>query len=57
MIDKDIMSLDAEALLDREFIQEIFNFKDTRERERLKGLCLSRARALKIYKQSRQRKP
>ncbi len=51
MIDKDIMSLGKLELLNRELIQAIIDTKDTRERERLKSLCLARARELKIYTQ------
>ncbi len=51
MFDKEIMALDAEILLNKEFIQTIMGFEDTRERERLKALCLVRAKELKMHTQ------
>lgn len=51
MLDNDIMNLDATDLLNREWIQGVIDTRDARERERIKSLCLTRAKELKIYTQ------
>lgn len=51
VIDKDIMSLDAESLLNDALLQQLARLKNTKENKRIKALCTARAKELGITRE------
>lgn len=51
MLDNDIMEAKAEWLFNKEWLERLLFMKDSTERERLKAVCLIRAKELNVYKQ------